>query len=196
MKNGSGDVLTDEDLVRVVQSDPDGPRGRTAASELLGRYRVRTYAWCYRHVRDHELALDLAQDALLSAWKAIPRFVERARFSSWLFAIARNRCLTALRTKSLTRDEGIDPEQLLDDGPDPIEELARRDEEEAVMKAIREVLDPQEQEALWLRAVERVPVDEITRLMNLDGASGARGLLQTARRKLRAAMARREGGSS
>lgn len=194
-QHGNG-APTDEDLVRIVQTDPDGPRGRAAASELLGRYRVRVYAWCYRLVRDHEQALDLAQDALLSAWKALPRFVERARFSSWMFAIARNRCLTALRTRVLVRDEAVAPEDLLDGGEDPIEELARREEEDHVLGLVRDVLEPREQEALWLRAVERLPVDEITRLMQLDGASGARGLLQTARRKLRAAMARREGGSS
>ena len=196
MTNSHGDGQTDEQLVRIVQSDPDGVVGRKAASELLGRYRTRAYAWCFRHVREHELALDLAQDVLVSAWKAMPRFVERARFSSWLFAIARNRCLTALRGRSLRRDEAVDPDELLDDGPDPIEELARRNEEEAVMSAIRDVLDAREQEVLWLRAVERLPVDEITRLMQLRGASGARGVLQTARRKLRAALDRRGGGLS
>ena len=196
MTNSHGDGQTDEQLVRIVQSDPDGVVGRRAASELLGRYRTRTYAWCFRHVREHELALDLAQDVLVSAWKAMPRFVERARFSSWLFAIARNRCLTALRGRSLRRDEAVDPDELLDDGPDPIEELARRNQEEAVMSAIRDVLDAREQEVLWLRAVERLPVDEITRLMQLGGASGARGVLQTARRKLRAALERRDGRMS
>lgn len=195
MTNGHAEALTDEELVRIAQGDPDGPRGRAAASELLGRYRTRTYAWCYRHVRDHEQALDLAQDAMLSAWKALPRYVEKARFSSWLFAITRNRCLTALRTRSLRRDDNVSPDDLYADGPDPIEVLARREEEESVMAAIRDVLDPREQEALWLRAVERVPVEEITRLMRLDGASGARGLLQTVRRKLRAALDRREGGA-
>ena len=43
------------------------------------------------------------------------------------------------------------------------------------------------QEGEWL-LVERLPVDEITRLLGLDTASGARGLLQTARRKMRAAL--------
>lgn len=194
-QQGDG-VPTDEDLVRLVQSDPDGARGRAAASELLGRYRVRVYAWCYRHVRDHEQAMDLAQDVLLSAWKALPRFVERARVSSWMFAIARNRCLTALRTRVLVRDEAVAPEDLLDGGVDPLDEIARRQEEDHMLGLVRDVLDPREQEAMWLRVVENVPVDEITQIMQLDGASGARGLLQTARRKLRAAMARREGGSS
>jgi len=46
-------------------------------------------------------------------------------------------------------------------------------------------------EALWLRCFEHMPVDEIGRVMRLENASGARGLLQRARRKLRAALAQR-----
>ena len=41
---------------------------------------------------------------------------------------------------------------------------------------------------MWLRAYEGMSVEDITRMMKLNGASGARGLLQTARRKLRAAL--------
>jgi DNA-directed RNA polymerase specialized sigma24 family protein len=49
-------------------------------------------------------------------------------------------------------------------------------------------LDAKERAALWLRAEEGMSVDDITRMLRVDGASGARGLLQTARRKLRAVL--------
>src|SRR5262249_62396725 len=92
----------DDVLVRRAVEDPGGPAGRAAACELLGRYQGRVYLWCYRYVRDHDRALDLAQDALLSAYRALATFQGRSRFSSWLFAIARNRCLTAVAPASLT----------------------------------------------------------------------------------------------
>ena len=53
--------------------------------------------------------------------------------------------------------------------------------------------DAREQEAIYLRCFERLPVDEITSLLSITGASGARGLLQSARRKLRAALAKPPG---
>jgi DNA-directed RNA polymerase specialized sigma24 family protein len=53
-------------------------------------------------------------------------------------------------------------------------------------------LEPQEQQAIWLRCVERMPVDDVTRILGVDGSSGARAVLQRARRKLRAAIERRE----
>jgi len=185
------DERSDHELVSVVRRDPHGEPGRAAAEELFGRYRRRAYLWCFRVVRDHDRALDLAQDALLSAYRALPGFDARAQFSSWLFAIVRNRCLTGLRSRILRRDEDVEPDSLLSDGSDPLERIAMMEEEGAVLEAIRDVLDRQEQQALWLRAVERLPVDEITRVMNLPGASGARSVLQNARRKLRASLGSR-----
>jgi len=194
--NTSHDGRSDIELVRAAQRDPEGAGGRAAAGELFARYRVRAYLWCHRLVRDHDTALDLAQDALLSAYRALPRFDARAQFSSWLFAIVRNRCLTALRTRILVRDESVDPDGLLADGGDPLDRVAVLEEQDAVLEAIMSALEPVERNALWLRAIERLPVDEITRLLGIKGASGARGVLQSARRKLRARLESGAGASS
>ncbi|MFN8586643.1 MAG: sigma-70 family RNA polymerase sigma factor [Candidatus Eisenbacteria bacterium] len=185
------DPRTDAELLREARREPATAASRAAASELFGRYRTKAYLWCHRVVRDHDLALDLAQDALLSAWRGLAGFDERAQFSSWLFAIVRNRCLTAVRPRANVRDESVDPDDLFAGGRDPLDVLASAQEEQRVLDAIREDLEPVEQEALWLRAVERMPVDEITRVLELKSASGARGVLQSARRKLKA----RFGGS-
>ena len=56
------------------------------------------------------------------------------------------------------------------------------------MNLMRDVLDRREQDALWLRYVENASVDDITRTLGDRGP--ARGLMQTARRRLRAAAAR------
>lgn len=185
MSTGS-DSRTDAELLREIRREPGSPGALAAGSELFGRYRLKTYQWCFRVVRDHDTALDLAQDALLSAWRGLAGFDERSQFSSWLFAIVRNRCLTAVRKRVNVRDESVEPDDLLADGRDPLDVLADRQEERAVLEAIREDLEPIEQEALWLRAVERMPVDEITRVLRIRSASGARGVLQGARRKLKA----------
>jgi RNA polymerase sigma factor (sigma-70 family) len=192
----SGDIRrtppTDEDLVRDALADPEGPRSREAACELLGRYRKRAYIWCYRYVREHERALDLAQDVLLNAYRGLGLFDERARFGSWIYMIARNRCFNELRRPALTSEAGIDLDGLIDPGEDPAEQLIRRLDEQALLRLIHEHLDPTEQEALWLRCVEGMPVVAITEVLDIDAASGARGVLQQARRKLRAALAARE----
>lgn len=184
----------DEELARRAQADPQGPAGRAAAGELLGRYTERVYRYCRRMVRDPDRARDLAQDAVMDALRGLPRFEARARFGSWLYAIVRNRCRTALRPRSLTRDEGVETDELPAAGGDPETLWAEREGEEALERMVAAHLEPVEQDALWLRCVERLPVDEITALLALTNATGARGVLQTARRKLAAALGRGRAG--
>ena len=93
-------------------------------------------------------------------------------------------------------DQELDADALPHPGGDPVDALIESEDEERALALFREVLDPDEQTALWLRCYERMPVDEITRVLKLDSRSGARGLLQTARRKLRAALAARDGEES
>lgn len=186
----------DEELVLRHQADPEGPAGRAAAEELLGRYRARAYLWCHRLLRDHERALDVAQEALLDAWRGLARFERRSRFSSWLFTIVRNRCHTALRPRRLLWDEEVDPDEQPDPAGDAEAAWLARESGEALEKLLMDTLDPPEQDAIWLRCVERLPLPEITRRLDLRTASGARGLLQTARRKLRAALQRQSAGEA
>jgi RNA polymerase sigma factor (sigma-70 family) len=82
-----------EDL-RQFLADTRGEQGRQAAGSLLQRHRQRVYLWCFRYLRDHERALDMAQEVLLLAYRKLPDYSHDARFTSWLFIIARNRCLS------------------------------------------------------------------------------------------------------
>lgn len=179
----------DEALVLAIQRDPGGPGGRAAASELFARYQKRVYLWCHRYTRERERALDLAQDVFARAWKALPSYQRRSKFSWWLFVIARNCCLSAVTAPSLLRDDDAELDGLPDPAPDPAEEFERSRDEEAARRLVMEHLDEQERLALWMRCFERLPIEAITQALGLSNATGARGLLQRARRKLRAALA-------
>ena len=174
----------DRDLLRCALDDPDGDAGRHAASDLLARYQRRVYLWCYRYVRDHERALDMAQEVLMKAYGSLATFDQRAEFGSWIFAIARNRCLSELRRPSLVLDDLADPDAGATPRPGPDVELLDRMDEEALLGLIDDHLEPVERSALWLRCFEKLPVDDITAMLSLDEASGARAVLQRARRKL------------
>jgi RNA polymerase sigma-70 factor (ECF subfamily) len=183
---------SDEELLRVVRSDADEDRRSTAAAELLRRYRDAIYLWCFRYTRDPERALDLSQEVLVGLWQKMGSFEGRSKFSSWVFTVTRNRCIDAgRRADRLT-------EEVSDDFPDPVpladEVVENQDDEERLLAVIRATLDPLEQDVVWLRCVERMGLDEITKSLKIDTASGSRAVLQRARRKLRAALERQADG--
>ena len=192
MEDPGHDQPADEVLVKRALEDRESPRARQAVAELFGRYQVRVYQWCFAVVRNHEHALDLAQETLLRSYDNLGSFGGRARFSSWLFAIARNRCLKAMRRAAYQRERGNLPAQVADSRPSPDRILEEKMDEEAVLDLIHQRLDSTEQEVIWLRCFEKLPVDEITELLKVTGSSGARAILQRARRKLRVALAERE----
>jgi len=185
------DDCTDQDLLRIAVADPEAERSRRAASVLLKRHADRVFAWCFRCVRDHERALDLSQEVLLLAYRDLPTFQGRSRFSSWLYTVTRHRCLRELRRPALLVDEDADPDTRASDRPPPDIELEERLDEAQVLDLIHQHLAPVEQEALRLRCYERLPVETITEILGITEVSGARGVLQQARRKLRAALEQR-----
>jgi RNA polymerase sigma factor (sigma-70 family) len=176
----------DEDLLALARTRAGDPAGLQAAGELLGRYRQTVYVWCYRYVKDHERAMDMSQDVLLQAYERLDQFEGRSAFSSWLFVIARNRCLNEMRREHWA--DGEEPDLLPDERVRFDELLDEESRGARLLTLMNEVLDPVERKAVWLRYTERMPVEAITAMLNLDGRSGARGLLQRARRKLRAAI--------
>jgi RNA polymerase sigma-70 factor (ECF subfamily) len=180
----------DADLVTLVRAG--GAQAEPAAAELFGRYHGRVYAWCRRYRRDPDQALDLAQDVLLAAWRSLGTWEGKAPFGGWLFVVTHHACLRAARARPLVQEDGCELENLPDPRPDPESDLEDRQEREALLALVREHLDTLEQRAVSLRCGERMPVDEITRVLGLQTATGARGLLQTARRKLKAARERRD----
>ncbi len=182
----------DREDLRLAREAVSETERRRAASRLLSRHQDRIYAWCYRYVEDHERALELAQDVLMNAYRSLPNYEHRARFSSWLFVIARNRCLRDLGRPKLVQVLDLNPDLLHCANPGPSRKLEEGRDEEHLQGLIRDHLDADEQDAIQLRCFEGLPLDTITQVLGIEERSGARGLLQRARRKLRSAIERHE----
>lgn len=184
---------TDEELVRLATQTQDPRAAERALDELLARYQRPIYLWCYRYVRERERALDLAQDVMAKLWESLPRFNFQSKFSWWVFVVTRNRCLNAIKEpRSTYAHEELSP-QLPHFAPGVDRRFEQEESVATVRRLMLEHLDEQERSALALSHFEQLPVDEITRLLGLQNSTGARALLQRARRKLRTAVERHAG---
>jgi RNA polymerase sigma-70 factor (ECF subfamily) len=70
-----------------------------AFARLIEPHRGALHAHCYRMLGSVSDAEDALQDALLSAWRGLPRFEGRSSLRSWLYAIATNSCLRAIERR-------------------------------------------------------------------------------------------------
>ena len=84
-------------------------RGDTAAfAALVDKYKQPLLNFVARTLRDPTEAEDLAQNVFVQAWKSRTRYRASAKFSTWLFTIARNLCLNELRRRSGHTAEPLD----------------------------------------------------------------------------------------
>jgi RNA polymerase sigma-70 factor (ECF subfamily) len=148
---------------------------------LFAAHEARIYRLCCRMTGNPEQARELTQESLLVAWRSIDRFDGEARFGTWIYGIARNLCLNSLRR----RGELLTADGVLEVGSPEADALSQLQsaEREALLSEVTAGLTAEEQEAIWLRYVEGIGQDDITRILELSG-SGARGLLQRCRRHL------------
>ncbi len=87
----AADRERDERLVRAIRNGHE-----SAFSDLYDAWFDRVFEVARRIVRDDGLAADVAQDAFLSAWKALPTLSDPASFGGWILRISRNRALDRL----------------------------------------------------------------------------------------------------
>jgi RNA polymerase sigma-70 factor (TIGR02960 family) len=183
-------------LARAQRGDED------AFAQLTDPYRRELQLHCYRILGSLQDAEDLLQETLLAAWRGLEQFEGRSSLRAWLYTIATNRCLNALRDRD-RRPQPIHPaenysevswlqpypdrllEGIIDAAPGP---EARYEAKEAVALAFvsgLQHLAPRQRAVLVLRDVLGFHADEVAEMLATTPGS-VTSALQRARASLEA----------
>ena len=197
-----GDALAEATLARARAGDDDAFR------KLTEPHRRELQLHCYRILGSLQDAEDLVQETLLAAWRGLAAFEGRASVRAWLYRIATNRCLNALRARSrrpqevqamapppepTRRTEPIwlepYPDVLLEDIPDrspgPAARYEARETIELAFIVGLQSLPPRQRAALVLRDVLGFRTAEVAEMLD-TGEASVKGALQRARAALEA----------
>lgn len=87
-------VVDDIDLVRQI-----GSGDKRAMHALYVRYNDAVYAFAVSRSGNAELASDCVHDTMLDVWRTASRFAGKSSVKTWLFSIARNKMVDALRKR-------------------------------------------------------------------------------------------------
>src|SRR5437667_8075222 len=146
---------SDEELMlRVAQGDAE------AFARLYERHKEGLLNFCYRMLRNWEDAGDIFQDAFRYLHVHAATYQPSAKFTTYLFHIARNMCIDVLRRRKRWNLQQLDTEiDVADDAPAAAPPLEQGEMEEKIKKAMEELPEPY-REVVHLRVMEDLDYED------------------------------------
>lgn len=149
--------ILDETLARQAREGD-----LSSFEELVCRYETRIYRFVSSRCANDSDAQEVTQDIFVAAYRGLPQFDPKRSFATWLFTIARRKCIDHYRGRRPSSEAEI-PE--LTDANDPAAVLMEREAADDLWRVARTVLSPVQYDCLWLRYAEDLPVSEVARVM-------------------------------
>jgi RNA polymerase sigma-70 factor (ECF subfamily) len=175
---------------QLIRRARDGDQ--EAFAELVMAHAERVYGALRRFGLEAGDADEVAQEVFLRAWRALPRFEERARFSTWLYRIAFNEAQRRLARRTLPRaqasadGDALDPVAALPEPPETGPEArALAGEFERQLDAALDQLPPEWRAAVVLRDVEGLSTQDAAEVVGV-GEAAFKSRLHRGRMQLRA----------
>jgi RNA polymerase sigma-70 factor (ECF subfamily) len=166
------------DEARLIQQARQGNTEAFAA--LVTLHERFVYNLALRTLTNPDDAADVAQEAFINAWQALPAFREDARFRTWLYRIVLNLCINRLPRlrrdlNALTQDEMTDiPETV---SPEPLAQIEYQEQYAVLYREIDD-LPAQYRLLVSLRYQHELPYEEIASLLSLPLGTVKTGLFR------------------
>lgn len=177
--------LNDNDLISKVLSGD-----QQAYAGLVSRYQNYVFTLTLRMIKNREDAEEIAQDVFIKAYKYLADFRGASKFSTWLYTIVNNTCISFLRKKKL-EIHSLDNERIFEVADsrdfgfraDIVEQKSRQS---MVGNAIN-LLNPDDAEIITLFYKNEQSLDEIAQILGLE-VNTAKVRLHRARTRLKEKM--------
>jgi len=161
----------------------------TAFEAIFDQYQRPIYNYVLRMIGDPEEASDLTQEAFIKAYVALAKTPSDLNLSAWLYRIATNTCIDALRRKKIltwqpweTFTKVFHPKQVAPDNPE--QELLRKEDAQFVQEVLCK-LPPRYRQCLILREYQDLPCSQIAEIMEIS-PSALKSLMFRAREAFKA----------
>ena len=185
----------------TIEQDPDAvlmlrvkDGDMTALETLVDRYKQPVISLVCRSLGDLSEAEDVAQNVFIQVFKSASRYQVTAKFSTWLFTIARNLCLNELRRRKRHPNQSLDalldeteenqPRQYEDMAALPPTELALQQELTAKIEEALSALPENQRTAILLFREKEMSYEEIASIMG-NTVSATKSLIHRGRETLK-----------
>jgi RNA polymerase sigma-70 factor (ECF subfamily) len=135
---------------------------------LFTRHQQRVYRFVHRIVTNSATAEDIVTDVFMELWRRAASFEGRARLSTWLLAIARNKALSALRVRI---DQPLADAMDIADPAETPEESLHANERSAALRQCLAQLSPAHREIIDLVYYHEKSVDEVSVITGVPAAT-------------------------
>ncbi|MCH8034962.1 MAG: RNA polymerase sigma factor [Bacteroidetes bacterium] len=164
-------ALSDNELLIQAKSGND-----TAFEKLIYRYDRSVLAIALKYVYDTDEAKDIYQEVFIRVYRGLKNFEMKSEFSTWLFRIATNVCLThksrskkhlheSIDEQIATEDDEIQKYELADDEMDPGEMMINLDLGDIIRDAV-DSLSSKQRITFILKHYEGYKIREIANMLN------------------------------
>jgi RNA polymerase sigma-70 factor (ECF subfamily) len=162
-------------------------RYQEAFVRLLPEFQNKVFRLAYAMLGDAALAEDMAQDVFIRIWKALPGFRGQSALSTWIYAITRNTCLTALKKRAAKKESSLEEPSVARAAEEAGVPPARHGEID-VLRFLHQ-LPERHRQVLRLYYMEEKSYEEVARLLEWPMGT-VKTYLHRARKELAEAVAR------
>jgi RNA polymerase sigma-70 factor (ECF subfamily) len=153
----------DLEWVRLAQAGD-----RAAFAHLVRRHQGGVHRFILRMLESHDEALELTQETFIKAWQALPQWQPQAQFKTWIYRIASNTAMDALRRRRIVEVVPLEPDyDAPSQGAGPELQLESRQRLRALDAALG-ALPPEQREVILLRELEGLSYAEIGAALDLQ----------------------------